>query len=68
VKKTLQGAVDSGVTLAYWWCYQSDRKQDQANRQRFDIDADRNPELVRCVVEANQQLQAKLRTSSISDR
>ena len=68
VMKTLQGAVDSGVTLAYWWCYQSDRDHDQANRQRFDIDADRNPELVRCVVEANRQLQAKLRTSSVSDR
>jgi hypothetical protein len=68
VIKTLQGAVNSGVTLAYWWCYQSDRKPDQENRQHFDIDADRNPELVRCVVEANRQLQTKLRTSSVSDR
>ena len=33
-----------------------------------DIDADRNPELVRCVVEANRQLQTKLRRSSVSDR
>jgi hypothetical protein len=48
------------VPLTYWWCYQSDRPTDQGQRQRFDIDRHRNPELLACFVEANQRLQAKL--------
>ncbi len=60
VIKTLNRAVEAGVPLSYWWCYQSDRSDDQHNRQRFDIDRHRNPELVACVVEANRNLKAKL--------
>jgi hypothetical protein len=58
--KTLNDVIDAGVPLTYWWCYQSDRPGEQNNRQRFDIERDRNPELVACVVEANKRLKAKL--------
>jgi len=60
VAKTLNDIVEAGVPLSYWWCYQSDQSSDQNNRQRFDIDRDRNPELVACVAEANKRLKAKL--------
>ena len=60
VLKTLNDVVDAGVPLSYWWCYQSDRADEQKNRQRFDIDRDRNPELVSCLLEANKRLKAKL--------
>jgi hypothetical protein len=60
VVKTLNDVVEAGIPLTYWWCYQSDRAGDQKNRQRFDIDRDRNPELMACFVEANQRLKAKL--------
>ncbi len=33
---------------------------DQKQRQRFDIDRDRNPELLACFVNANRQLKARL--------
>lgn len=58
--KTLNDVIDAGVPLTYWWCYQSDRSDDQSSRQRFDIDRDRNPELMACIVEANQRLKAKV--------
>ena len=60
VEKTLNDVIEAGVPLSYWWCYQSDRADDQHNRQRFDIDRDRNPELVACFVQANKRLKAKL--------
>jgi hypothetical protein len=60
VEKTLNDVIEAGVPLTYWWCYQSDRADDQNNRQRFDIDRDRNPELLACIVEANKRLKAKL--------
>jgi Cellulase (glycosyl hydrolase family 5) len=56
--KTLNEVVEAGVPLTYWWCYQADRSGDQNNRQRLDIDRNRNPELVACLVEANRRLQA----------
>lgn len=58
--KTLNDVIDAGVPLTYWWCYQSDRADDQTNRQRFDIDRDRNPELMACIVEANKRLKTKI--------
>jgi endo-1,4-beta-mannosidase len=60
VEKTLDAVVEAGVPLTYWWCYQSDRPMDQHHRQRFDIDRDRNPELLACFVDANKRLKAKL--------
>jgi hypothetical protein len=62
VVKTLNDVIDAGVPVSYWWCYQSDRSSDRNNRQRFDLDRDRNPELVACIVEANQRLKAKLQS------
>jgi hypothetical protein len=58
--KTLNDVIEAGVPLSYWWCYQSDISGDQTNRQRFDIDQERNPELVACIVDANKRLKAKL--------
>lgn len=60
LEKTLDGVIDAGVQLAYWWCYQSDRLIDQNNPQRFDLTRQRNPKLVACIVEANKRLQTKL--------
>lgn len=59
VTKTLNDVIDAGVPLSYWWCYQSDRVDDQKDPQRFAIDRDRDPELVACIVEANRRLKAK---------
>ena len=60
VVKTLNDVVEAGVPLSYWWTYHSDRPDDQTNRQRFDIDRDRNPELIACIRAANKRLKAKL--------
>ncbi len=60
VVKTLNDVIEAGVPLSYWWCYQSDRAGDQNDPQRFDIDRDRNPELVACIADANRNLKAKL--------
>ena len=61
VEKTLNSVIDSGVQLSYWWCYQSDRPMDQNRPQRFDLTRQRNPELLKCIVKANQRLKAKLK-------
>ena len=60
VEKTLNAVVDAGIPLTYWWSYQSDRPMDQGQPQRFDIDRDRNPELLACFVRANKALKSKL--------
>jgi hypothetical protein len=60
VVKTLNEVVEAGIPLSYWWCYQSDNPDEKNNRQHFDLDRDRNPELVACIAEANRQLKAKL--------
>ena len=60
VAKTLNDVIAAGVSLSYWWCYQSDDPAEKNNRQRFDIDLERNPELVACVAEANRRLKAVL--------
>ena len=59
VQVALNSVVNSGVQLAYWWSYQSDRPNDQTNPQRIDIDLERNPELIKCFVEANKRLRAE---------
>jgi hypothetical protein len=60
VERTLNAVVDAGVPLVYWWCYQSDRPTEQHDRQRFDIDRQRNRELLQSFVDANKRLKAKL--------
>jgi hypothetical protein len=60
VVKTLNDVIEAGVPLSYWWCYQSDGSSDQNNPQRFDIDRERNPELIACIVAANKRLKARL--------
>lgn len=60
VEKSLNSVIDAGVQLSYWWCYHSDRPVDQNNPQRFDLTCERNPELLKCFVEANQRLRATL--------
>ncbi|HLH53476.1 MAG TPA: hypothetical protein VKY92_07660 [Verrucomicrobiae bacterium] len=60
VEKTLNDVIAAGIPLAYWWCYQSDNPDEQRNKQRFDIDRERNPELVACIAAANKRLKAKL--------
>jgi hypothetical protein len=63
VVKTLNDVIEAGVPISYWWCYQSDNPSDQNNPQRFDIDRERNPELIACIVEANKRLKARLRVT-----
>ena len=58
--KTLDAVIEARVPLTYWWCYQADRPDDQTNRQRLDLERDRNPELVACIAEANRRLRAAL--------
>ena len=60
VKRTLDNAVEAGVQLAYWWSYQADRELDQRNPQRIDLERERNPELVKAVVDANQRLKRRV--------
>ena len=60
VVKTLNDVIEAGVPLSYWWCYQDDNPSEQSNPQRFDLDLERNPELVRCIAEANRRLKAVL--------
>jgi hypothetical protein len=60
VEKTLNAVVEAGIPLTYWWSYQSDRPMDQDQPQRFDIDRDRNPELLACFIQANKMLKRKL--------
>jgi hypothetical protein len=62
--KTLNAVIEANVPLSYWWCYQSDRANEQTDRQRFDIDIKRNPELMACIMDANKRLKAKLVTPS----
>jgi hypothetical protein len=62
VVKTLNDVIAAGVPLTYWWCYQADGPGDHDNPQRFDIDRDRNPELVACIVMANKRLKAEIYT------
>lgn len=61
--RTLESVVDAGVPLTYWWCYQADRADDASNRQRLDLERNRNPELIACIVAANRRLQALQATS-----
>lgn len=60
IDRTLERVIDAGVQIAYWWCYQSDRPVDQTDPQRFDLTRERNPELVRRIVAANQRLRGRL--------
>ncbi len=53
-------AIEAGVQLAYWWSYQSDREQDQNDPQRLDLEVERNPELIKAIVQANQRLKRRL--------
>jgi hypothetical protein len=59
VKRTLDNAIEAGVQLVYWWSYQSDREQDQRDPQRFDLERERNPELIQAIVAANQRLKRR---------
>jgi hypothetical protein len=61
IVKTLNEVIESGVGLTYWWCYQSDDPAEKSNPQRFDIDNERNPELMQAFVEANKRLKSSLR-------
>ena len=65
VEKALNSVVDAGVQISYWWCYQSDRPMDQNNPQRFDLTRERNPVLLKSIVEANQRLKAKLKIEPV---
>jgi len=60
VEKSLNSVIDAGIQLSYWWCYQSDRPMDQNKPQRFDLTRERNPELLKCFVDASRRLKAKL--------
>jgi hypothetical protein len=60
VRKTLNDLVAARVPLSYWRCYPSDSADQQQDPQRFDVDRDRNPELVACLAAANQPLKEEI--------
>lgn len=60
VNRTLDNAIEADVQLVYWWSYQSDREQDQRDPLRIDLELERNPELIKAIVEANQRLKRRL--------
>jgi len=66
VQKTLDRVIDARIQLAYWWCYQSDRPIDQNDPQRFDLTRERNPELLKCIVEANRRLKTTLKIAPVT--
>lgn len=59
VKKAADDAVESGIQLIHWWCYQSDRVQDQKDPMRMDLDIERTPKLFNMIVDANKRLKQK---------
>lgn len=60
VKKALDDVVEADAPLVYWWSYQSDREQDAGVKNRYDIDINRNPELLKLFVDANRRLKERL--------
>lgn len=70
VEKTLNAVVDAGIPLTYWWSYQDDRSmgQEKPHSQRYDIDRNRDPELLACFIRANKMLKSKLGVFDISPR
>ncbi len=60
VQQKLDEMVGSGIQLAYWWCYQSDRTAEQNKPDRFDLDRGRDDALLDLIVSANRELQATL--------
>jgi hypothetical protein len=59
VQRAADMLVDSGVLFTHWWCYQSDRSQDQNDLFRMDLDTQRTPKLFQIVVDANVKLKNK---------
>lgn len=59
VQRAADLAVASGVMYMHWWCYQSDRPQDQNDPIRMDFDIERTPKLFQIVVNANNELKKK---------
>jgi len=59
VQRAADMAVESGVQLIHWWCYQSDRAMDQKDPLRMDLDIERTPVLFNIVVDANKRLKEK---------
>ncbi len=57
VQTALEQVLAAKPNLTHWWCYQSDRTMDQTNPQRFDVDWDRTPKLIRLIAQANRKLQ-----------
>ncbi|AKJ63841.1 cellulase family glycosylhydrolase [Kiritimatiella glycovorans] len=55
-RRAADDLVDSGVQLAWWWAYGSDRAMDKGDPGRFDVSLERDPELVRIVAEANRRM------------
>lgn len=66
VQEAADRAVDSGCRLIYWWCYASQRPQDQNDPQRMDLDRTRTPVLFQKVVDASNRLKQKYNITSSS--
>lgn len=59
VQEAADRAVDSGCRLIFWWCYDSQRPQDQNDPQRMDLDKTRTPILFQKILDANIRLKQK---------
>jgi hypothetical protein len=59
VQAAADAVVNSGCRLIYWWCYSSQRPQDQNDPQRADMEKNRTPILFNIVLDANNRLKQK---------
>ncbi|MBN8217995.1 MAG: hypothetical protein J0L75_15240 [Spirochaetes bacterium] len=60
VQRAVDGVVEAGVPLVYWWAYSSDRAMDQKAVDRMDLAKGRNDEILAILLDGNRRLKAKL--------
>jgi len=66
VQDACDRAVNSGIRLIYWWCYDSHRPMDQNDPQRMDLDVTRTPVLFQKVIDANRRLKQKYNITTVN--
>jgi len=59
VKSLCDEIVDSGTQLTYWWCYSSDRREEQT-APSFDVKKGKTDAVLTIIADANKRLKATL--------